>query len=98
LPELADASFLARRRIGQALSRRAKGEPLALDAEDEPLYAQYVAAIEVPDERLAKLATARAETLRSALVEKGIVAARIAVGDPEAESKPGVVIGFRAGS
>lgn len=98
LPELADASFLARRRIGQALSRRAKGEPLALEAEDEPLYAHYVAAIEVPDERLAKLATARAETLRSALVEKGVVAARIAVGDPEAESKPGVVIGFRAGS
>ena len=98
LPELADASFLARRRIGQALSRRAKGESLALEAEDEPLYAHYVAAIPVPDERLAKLATSRAERLKAALVEKGVVAARIAVGEPEAESKPGVVIGFRAGS
>lgn len=98
LPELVDASFLARRRIGQALSRRAKGEPLAIEAEDQPLYEQYVAAVAVPDERLAKLATARAEQLKAALIEKGIVAARIAVGDPEAEAKPGVVVGFRAGT
>lgn len=98
LPELADASFLARRRIGQALSRRAKGEPLGLEAEDEPLYAAYVAAIPVPDERLAQLATARAERLKAALVAKGVVAARIAVGEPAAESDPGVVVGFRAGS
>jgi hypothetical protein len=97
LPELADASFLARRRLGRALSRRAQGEPLGLEAEDEPLYEQYVTAVEAPDERLAKLATARAER-RATLVAKGVVAARVAVGDPEAESKPGVVVGFRAGS
>lgn len=98
LPELADAGFLARRRIGQALSRRANGEPLGLEAEDQPLYERYVAAVEVPEERLAKLATARAERLKARLVEAGVVAARVTVGEPEAESKPGVVVGFRAGS
>lgn len=97
LPELEDVNFLARRRIGQALSRRAKGEPAELDPEDQPIYERYVAAIAVPDARMNALATARAERVRALLVEKGIVGTRVAVGEPEAESKPGVVIGFKAG-
>jgi hypothetical protein len=97
LPELEDVNFLVRRRIGQALSRRAKGEPAQLDPEDQPIYERYVAAIAVPDARLNALATARAERVRALLAEKGIVATRMAVGEPEAESKPGVVIGFKAG-
>jgi hypothetical protein len=96
LPDLADASFLARRRIGQALSQRAKGEAAELAPEDQVLFDRYVAAVSVPDERLAGLATARAERVRQLLIEKGVVAARIAVGEPEAEAKPSVVIGFKA--
>jgi len=34
--------------------------------------------------------------VRQLLVEKGVVASRVAVGEPEAEAKPGVVIGFKA--
>jgi hypothetical protein len=97
LPELEDVNFLARRRIGQALSRRAKGGPAELDPEDQPIYERYVAAIAIPDARLAALATARAERVRALLVEKGVVATRVAIGEPETESKPGVVIGFKAG-
>jgi hypothetical protein len=97
LPELADAGFLERRRIGQALSRRAKGEPLALEDADRPLYERYVEAVEVPDARLAALATQRAEHVRDALVAKGVVAARLAVEDPAPASQAGVVIGFAGG-
>jgi hypothetical protein len=96
LPELDDASFLARRRVGQALSKRAKGEAAELAPEDQALFDRYVAAVPVPDERLAALAKSRAERVRQLLVEKGVAAGRVAVGDAEAESKPGVVIGFKA--
>ena len=47
-------------------------------------------------ERFAALAKSRAERVRQLLVEKGVVAARVAVGEAEAEAKPGVVIGFQA--
>jgi hypothetical protein len=97
LPEVEEATFLARRRIGQALSARAKGEPVEVDAEDQALFDKYVAAVAIPDARLTALATARAERVRALLVAKGIVATRVAVGEPEAESKPGVVIGFKGG-
>ena len=96
LPDVEEATFLARRRIGQALSKRAKGEPAELAPEDQALFEKYVAAVAVPDERLAALAKARAERVRQLLVEKGVVASRVAVGEPEAEAKPGVVIGFKA--
>jgi hypothetical protein len=96
LPEVEEATFLARRRIGQALSKRAKGESAELAPEDQALFEKYVAAVTVPDERLAALAKARAERVRQLLVEKGVVASRVAVGEPEAEAKPGVVIGFKA--
>ncbi len=95
LPEIEDASFLSRRRVGQALSQRAKGEPAELTPEDQALFDRYVAAVSVPDERLAALAKARAERVRQLLVEKGVVGARVAVEAPDAESKPGVVIGFK---
>ena len=97
LPELEDASFFARRRIGRALERRAKGEPAGLEPEDQALLERYIAAIAIPDARLDALAKARAERVRALLVEKGIPAARVAVGKPEAESEPGVVLSFKAG-
>jgi len=96
LPEIEDVSFLARRRVGQALSKRAQGEAAELAPEDQTLFDRYVAAVPVPDERLVALAKARAERVRQQLVGKGVAAARISVGEPEAEAKPGVVIGFRA--
>jgi hypothetical protein len=95
LPELEDAGFFARRRIGQALSRSAKGEPLGLEGDDEALYRRYVEAVQVPDARLAALARARAETARDALVAKGVAEGRITVVDPAPPADPGVVIGFR---
>jgi hypothetical protein len=96
LPDVEEATFLARRRIGQSLSRLAKGEPAELAPEDQALFEKYVAAIAVPDARLAALAKSRAERVRQLLVEKGVVATRVAVGETEAEAKPGVVIGFKA--
>jgi hypothetical protein len=97
VPELEDAGFFARRRIGQALERRAKGEPAELEPEDQALFERYVAAVAIPDARLDALANARAERVRALLVEKGVAAARVAVGEPEAEAEPGVVLGFKAG-
>jgi hypothetical protein len=96
LPEVEDAGFLARRRVGQALSKRAKGEAAEVAPEDQALFDRYVAAVSVPDERLAALAKARAERVRQLLIEKGVAGARVAVGESEAEAKPGVVIGFKA--
>jgi Domain of Unknown Function (DUF748) len=97
LPQIEGTNLLSRRRIGQALDRRAKGGATELDAEDQALYDRYVAAVAVPDDRLAALAKSRAELVRDALVAKGVPTQRVRVGDPESESKPGVVIGF-AGS
>jgi uncharacterized protein DUF748 len=97
LPQIEGTNILSRRRIGQALDRRGKGGATELDAEDQALYDRYVAAIAVPDERLAALAKSRAEFVRDALVAKGVPTPRVRVGEPESESKPGVVIGF-AGS
>jgi Domain of Unknown Function (DUF748) len=97
LPELEGTNILSRRRIGQALARRAKGEPTQLEAEDQALYDRYVASVAVPDERLAALAKSRAEVVRGELVAKGVAAPRLAVGEPEAEATPGVVIAFRSG-
>jgi hypothetical protein len=97
LPEVADVGFLERRRIGQALSRRAKGEALGLDDETRAIYQRYVAAIEVPDDRLAALARARALRVQALLAEKGVVAGRVAIGEPQLDAKPGVAIGFGAG-
>jgi hypothetical protein len=97
LPPLEGTNLLSRRRIGQALERRAQGEETGLEGEDVALYERYVAAIAVPDARMAALAKSRAETVRDALVAKGVPAERIAVGAPEPESKPGVAIGFKSG-
>ncbi|RIL06384.1 MAG: hypothetical protein DCC71_06945 [Proteobacteria bacterium] len=98
LPELEDAGFFERRRIGQALSARVAGEDAPLEGEDQALYERYVAAVQVPDERLAALATQRAEHVRERLVAKGVPAQRVAVAGVASEGEPGVVVGFAAGS
>jgi hypothetical protein len=94
LPDIEGTNILSRRRIGQALDRRAKGGATELDPDDQALYDRYVAAVAVPDDRLAALAKSRAEVVRDALVAKGVPTQRLRIGDPESESKPGVVIGF----
>jgi hypothetical protein len=97
LPPLEGTNLLSRRRIGQALERRAKGEATGLEGEDVALYERYVAAIAVPDARLAALAKSRAETVRDALVARGIPTERLSIGETQPESKPGVAIGFKSG-
>ncbi len=37
----------------------------------------------------------RAERARALLLEQGVVASRVAVGDPEAEGAPAVVVGLQ---
>lgn len=98
LPEIPDgAGFFARRRIENALRERAAGEPGELDPEDEALLARYVAAVDVPEERLAELARARAEALREEIVrEAGVDGARLLVGAPAAPGDPGVVLELAA--
>jgi hypothetical protein len=98
LPEIPDgAGFFARRRIENALRERAAGEPGELDPEDEALLARYVAAVDVPEERLAELARARAEALREEIArEAGVDGARLLVGTPAPPGDPGVVLELAA--
>jgi hypothetical protein len=97
LPELEGTSLLSRRRIGQALGRRAAGGATGLDPEDQALYERYVAAVAVPDERLAALAAARAALVRDQLAARGIAAARLELREPASEATPGVVIAIGGG-
>jgi len=91
LPDLEDSGFFARRRVAGAL---ADGKTEELDPEDQALLARYVGAIEVPAERLASLALARAEAARVVLVEgRGVDPERLDIAANPAEAgEPGVVI------
>jgi hypothetical protein len=97
LPELEGTSLLARRRIGGALDRRAEGGDTGLDPEDQALYERYVAALAVPGERLAELASARAARVREQLVARGVAAARLELREPETDAAPGVAVALAAG-
>lgn len=98
LPELADGpGFLARRRIAGAIQARARGEEGKLDPEDEAQLERYVAAVPVPDERLAALARARAEAVREvSIAEFGVPPERLEIGDPAPSGAPGVVLELAA--
>jgi len=95
LPSVKDSGFLARRRVVEALARKAKGKAPGLSAEDQALYERYVAAVQVPPERMRALATSRAQRVRALLIEKQVADNRIHVGEPEAEGAPAVVIGLK---
>jgi len=97
LPELEGTGFFSRRRIAQALERRAEGGTPELDAEDQALYERYVAAVRVPEERLAALAAARAAAVRDQLVARGVDAGRLPLGPHATDASPGVSIGLGAG-
>jgi hypothetical protein len=98
LPEIPEgAGFLARRRIAHALEARARGEEGPLDPEDQAHLDRYVAAVQVPDERLAALARARSEAVKAAAVSDfGVDPGRLAIGDPAPAGDPGVVLELAA--
>lgn len=98
LPEIEDgAGFLARRRIARAIEARVAGAEAPLDPEDEALLARYLAAVEVPEGRLAALARARAEAVKAfAVSDFGIAADRLSIGDPAPPGDPGVLLELAA--
>ena len=96
-PKLADAGLLAPRRVRAALADRGRGESAELDAEDQVLLARYVAAVEVPPERMRDLARRRAEAARAALAASlGGDAGRLVVGDAAPEGDPAVLVELAA--
>ena len=98
LPEVDGLGFLARRRISQALKDADKsgaarsGPPEGLSAEDRALYDKTIAAVEIPPDRLNGLASARAAKMRDLVVAKKVDAARVVVGEREADGEAGVVV------
>ncbi|MCL4684906.1 AsmA family protein [Myxococcota bacterium] len=94
LPELEDgAGFLQRRRLTGALEKRGRGEPGELDPDDAAMLERYVAAVDVPDERLTALARARAEAVREiATSEYGVAPSHLLVADPAPPGPPAVLL------
>jgi len=98
LPDLEGAGFFARRRLFSALEKRARGEAAPLSPDDQVLLGRYVAAEQVPPDRMTALARRRAEAVRGALVsQKGVEAARIEVGAAPEAGDPAVVVEFGGG-
>ena len=64
LPKLDGAGFLARFRIKQILVRRGKGKSASVSAKDQSLFERYLAAVEIPEDRLDALAKLRAEKVK----------------------------------
>jgi hypothetical protein len=96
-PEVDDASFFARRRVAAALRARAEGRGGALEPNDEALLERYVAAQEVSEARFRALADARAEWLRSSLLELGASAEALSVGTATPTEQPSVSIDLDPG-
>ena len=94
LPKLDGAGLLAQFRIKQFLSRRSKGKSASIWEKDQPLFNRYLAAVEIPEDRLDALAKLRAEKVREMLVAKGVNAGRLSIGNREAVGEAGVLISF----
>ena len=94
LPELAGTGFFDHLKMKQILSRRNKDKSASVSVKDQPLFNRYLAAVEIPEDRLDTLAKLRAEKVREMLVAKGVSAARISIGNREAVGEGGVVISF----
>ena len=97
LPEIDDSSFFARRRIAAALRARAVGQEGPLARDDEALFERYVTAQEVTETRFRTLAEARAQSLRSALLELGAPAKALSVGTATPSEQPSVSIDLDPG-
>jgi len=102
LPDVEGSGFLARRRISQALvaadksGAARKGPPAGMSPEDKARYDKTIAAVEIPNDRLVALASARAASIRALLVAKKIDPSRVAVGEREADGEAGVVVSLAA--
>ncbi len=97
LPELEDAGLLAPGRVARALAARGRGESTELSPQDQALLARYVAAVEVPPQRLADLARRRAEVVREALLTAHrIDAQRLVLAETSEEGAPAVLLEFIA--
>ena len=94
LPELAGTGFFDHLKMKQLLSRRNKDKSASVSVKDQPLFNRYLAAVEIPEDRLDTLAKLRAEKVREMLIAKGVSAARISIGNREAVGEGGVVISF----
>jgi Domain of Unknown Function (DUF748) len=94
LPELAGTGFFDHLKMKQILSRRNKDKSASVSVKDQPLFNRYLAAVEIPEDRLDTLAKLRAEKVRELLVAKGVNAARISIGNRDAVGEGGVVISF----
>ena len=92
LPELDGVSFFARRRIQAALRARGSDAEETLSPEDDALLARVVAAQEVSETRFRALAEARAESLRTMLLDFGAPAEALAIGSADASESPSVSI------
>jgi hypothetical protein len=99
LPELEGVGFFVERRIAGALRERAEGGEGRLEPADEAILERYVTAMEVPEERLRELAGARAEAIRSGLLERGTPVEAVALGKPSGSDEAAVSIelGSRGG-
>lgn len=94
LPELAGTGFFDHLKMKQILSRRNKDKSASVSVKDQPLFNRYLAAVEIPEDRLDTLARLRAEKVREMLIARGVNAARISIGNREAVGEGGVVISF----
>jgi hypothetical protein len=99
LPELEGVGFFVERRVAGALRERAEGGEGRLEPEDEAILERYVTAMEVPEERLRELAGARAEAMRSGLLERGTPVEAVALGMPSGsdEAVVSIELGARDG-
>jgi hypothetical protein len=95
LPEVQGASFLARRRLSQALAARGRGEAATLSPDDDALLTRMRDAAPVPPERFSALAAARAAAARDHLLARGLGAGRATL-EPPAEGPPGVAVELAA--
>jgi hypothetical protein len=94
LPELEGTGFLDHLKMKQILSRRHQDKSASISVKDQPLFNRYLAAVQIPEDRLDTVARLRAEKVREMLVAKGVNAARISIGNREAVGEAGVVISF----
>jgi hypothetical protein len=90
-PEVDGASFLARRRVASAL-RAGEGAEDALAPDDKALLEKFVAAQEVSEARFRALAEARAQSLRTTLLDFGSSAEALLIGKTSPSDQPSVTI------
>jgi hypothetical protein len=87
-----ERGLLERRRLRRALEQRVRGEPDALGPEDAALIGKWLKQTDVSREARNRLANARAEAVRSALVDNGLDPGQVRIEKPKKRGPPGVAI------